>query len=107
MCSSSLVAEAKALLVAIRLAEYFEGPSIIKSDCLNLVSALRDFRIAWPWECAAWMVLMRRCLNENPRISVSFIPRRLNKAADWVANSVRRHELPDEWTECHNFLSLL
>ncbi|CAN1817880.1 LINE-1 retrotransposable element ORF2 protein [Linum perenne] len=106
-CSSSMVAEAKALMVAVQCAMSYEGPTIIKSDCLNLVSALRDFRIAWPWECAAWMHSMRRDLEENPRISISFIPRRLNGAADWVANSVRRGILSEDWTTCSSLLDLL
>ncbi|CAN1174006.1 hypothetical protein LINPERHAP2_LOCUS31024 [Linum perenne] len=107
LCSSSIVAEAKAILVAIQAAVSYDGPSVIKSDCLNLVSALRDFRIAWPWECATWLFLMRQTLEENPRISVSFIPRRINRAADWVANSSRRESLPENWRACSSLISLL
>ncbi|CAN1833195.1 Putative ribonuclease H protein At1g65750 [Linum perenne] len=106
-CSSSIVAEAKAILVAIQTAVALEGPTIIKSDCLDLVSALRDFRIAWPWECAAWLGIMKQALLENPRISVSFIPRRMNQAADWIANAARRAELPEDWTTCSSLLSRL
>ncbi|CAN1129617.1 hypothetical protein LINPERHAP2_LOCUS5328 [Linum perenne] len=81
-------------------------PTIVKSDCLNLVEALRDFRIAWPWECVAWLLSMKNILISCPWISVSFVPRRVNLAADWVAKSARNGSLPQEWTTCLSFLSM-
>ncbi|CAN1168906.1 hypothetical protein LINPERHAP2_LOCUS28101 [Linum perenne] len=106
VCSSSIVAEAKALLEALSMASASRVPTIVKSDCLNLVEALRDFRIAWPWECAAWLLSMKNILINCPWISVSFVPRRVNLAADWVAKSARNGSLPQEWTTCLSFLSM-
>ncbi|CAN1745341.1 hypothetical protein LINPERHAP1_LOCUS2413 [Linum perenne] len=100
------MAEAKALLYAISLGESSGHPTIIKSDCLNLVMALRDFRIAWPWDCAAWLSTMRNTLNRCPWISIAFVPRRLNKAADWIAKAARDNSLPTNWISC-SYLSYL
>ncbi|CAN1752979.1 hypothetical protein LINPERHAP1_LOCUS4961, partial [Linum perenne] len=100
VCSSSIVVEAKALLEALSIAATSRDPTIVKSDCLNLVVALRDFRIAWPWECSAWLLSMKRILDTCPWILVSFVPRRINSAADWIANSARNGTLPQDWTSC-------
>ncbi|CAN1761157.1 Transposon TX1 uncharacterized 149 kDa protein [Linum perenne] len=101
-CSSALVAEAKALLVALRVAETLNGHSRIKSDCLTLIDALRHDITSWPWECYAWLLIMKDILLAHDRISLAFIPRRLNTHADLVAKAARSDTLPYNWLS--NFL---
>ncbi|CAN1172064.1 hypothetical protein LINPERHAP2_LOCUS29957, partial [Linum perenne] len=88
LCSSPMVAESKALLVANHDAS--SGvPSCIKSVCLYLMVALSKPTKKWPWECSAWLHPMKIMLDENPHISISFVPRCLNVVADWVAKAAR------------------
>ncbi|CAN1133726.1 hypothetical protein LINPERHAP2_LOCUS7833 [Linum perenne] len=52
--------------------------SRIKSDCLTLVNALRTSNSSWPWQCHAWLLLLKDLLRRNPRIDIAFIPQGLN-----------------------------
>ncbi|CAN1306590.1 Putative ribonuclease H protein At1g65750 [Linum perenne] len=96
-CLSALVAEAKALLEALRMAESSATSTIVHSDSQVLVHALLGREEEWPWQCFAWLSQMKKILLAHDRISLIFIPRRLNKMADWVARSARRNILPYDW----------
>ncbi|CAN1165788.1 Transposon TX1 uncharacterized 149 kDa protein [Linum perenne] len=99
LCSSALVAEAKALLEAIRMATNSRAHSMIHSDSQLLVKALQEPKEKWPWQCFAWISQMKEMLLAHDRISLAFIPRRMNIKADWVAKSVRSNILPYNWLE--------
>ncbi|CAN1250765.1 Putative ribonuclease H protein At1g65750 [Linum perenne] len=96
-CSSAMVAEAKALLEACKLATTSPSHSIISSDCQGLTLALRGPESEWPWECFAWLLAMKAILLAHDRISLTFIPRRQNKTADKVAKWARQDILPYNW----------
>ncbi|CAN1189143.1 hypothetical protein LINPERHAP2_LOCUS39718 [Linum perenne] len=102
--SSPIVAEARAMLEAVRLAVVSGQPSRIKSDCLTLVDALRHPNSSWPWQCNVWLLLIQDLLQRNPRIDIAFIPRRLNFQADWIAKRAANQNLSPNWTS--NFNSL-
>ncbi|CAN1152069.1 Putative ribonuclease H protein At1g65750 [Linum perenne] len=97
LCSSALVAEAKAVLEALRLAERSNIQSYVRSDSLVIVNALRGEKERWPWQCYAWLLIMKNILLAHDRISLSFAPRSLNQTADWVAKSARSDNLPYDW----------
>ncbi|CAN1127224.1 hypothetical protein LINPERHAP2_LOCUS3898 [Linum perenne] len=97
VCSSPIVAEAKALLFGIRLAVQSGEETTVKADCLDLVDALRKSSSAWPWQCAAWLHIMSRTLDENPQIRISFIPHSLNHLADKVAKAAAFDTGQESW----------
>ncbi|CAN0830334.1 Putative ribonuclease H protein At1g65750 [Linum grandiflorum] len=94
LCSSAIVSEAKAIFDAMRIASESTIRTIIKSDCLVLVDALRSPREKWPWQCYSWILSMQELLSAHNHISVAFVPRRLNRAADWIAHGARLDSLP-------------
>ncbi|CAN0914648.1 Putative ribonuclease H protein At1g65750 [Linum grandiflorum] len=94
LCSSALVAEAKAILDSLRLATESSCRTIVKSDCLVLVDALRNTREKWPWLCYSWLLLMQGIIRAHTHISVAFVPRVMNRAADWIAHRARLDTLP-------------
>ncbi|CAN1176715.1 hypothetical protein LINPERHAP2_LOCUS32689, partial [Linum perenne] len=85
VCSSPIVVEAKALHTAINLAVASGFPTPVKTDCLNLVDALRRKPSLWPWQCSSWLQLMSNLFTCNPQVRVSFTPRSQNSLADCVA----------------------
>ncbi|CAN1271872.1 hypothetical protein LINPERPRIM_LOCUS14337, partial [Linum perenne] len=96
-CSSLIVAEAKVLLEALSIAATSRDPTIVKSDCINLVVmlGLRDLG-----NVSAWLLSLRQILDTCSWITVSFVSRRTNLAADRVAKAVRNGSLPLERTSC-------
>ncbi|CAL1375417.1 unnamed protein product [Linum trigynum] len=52
-CSSSIVAEAKALLIAMRMAQDSGLPTVIFSDCLVIINILLGRSRSWPWQVKA------------------------------------------------------
>ncbi|CAN1132520.1 hypothetical protein LINPERHAP2_LOCUS7081 [Linum perenne] len=46
--------------------------TIVKSDCLELVDALRKPPFSWPWLCAAWLYRMKIMLQDNRQVRVNF-----------------------------------
>ncbi|CAN1154110.1 hypothetical protein LINPERHAP2_LOCUS19825 [Linum perenne] len=67
----------------------------VKTDCINLVDALRRNPSSWPWQCAAWIQIMDQILKRNPQVRVSFIPRSLNGIADRIAKAAASGTLPE------------
>ncbi|CAN1150401.1 LINE-1 retrotransposable element ORF2 protein [Linum perenne] len=102
LCSSAMVAEAKGLLEAIRMAEKSTARTMIHSDCQILVQALQGRKEEWPWQCFAWLLQMRGILLAHDRISLTFVPRGQNKKADWIAGMARRNILPHNWLHIVN-----
>ncbi|CAN1132521.1 hypothetical protein LINPERHAP2_LOCUS7081, partial [Linum perenne] len=72
ICSSPIVAEAKALLFGTNMAIASGEETIVKSDCLELVDALRKPPFSWPWLCAAWLYRMKIMLQDNRQVRVNF-----------------------------------
>ncbi|CAN1120446.1 hypothetical protein LINPERHAP2_LOCUS200 [Linum perenne] len=97
VCSSPIVAEAKALLLGISTASASDEETIVKTDCLELVDALRKPSSAWPWQCAAWIHTMSRMLAESRHIRVSFTPRAQNHLADKVAKAAANDTGQEPW----------
>ncbi|CAN1187390.1 hypothetical protein LINPERPRIM_LOCUS31821, partial [Linum perenne] len=82
-----IVAEDKALHTAICHAATSGLQTVVKSDCLNLVEALRKNLMDWSWQCSAWLQLMSETLVRNLQIRASFTPRSHNQIADQVAKA--------------------
>ncbi|CAN1178375.1 hypothetical protein LINPERHAP2_LOCUS33633 [Linum perenne] len=97
VCSSPIVAEAKGLLEGIRIAASSGGETVVKTDCLDLVNALRKNPTCWPWQCAAWLHRMSDILTENPQIRISFTPRAANFLADKVAKAAAFDMGQEDW----------
>ncbi|CAN1153141.1 hypothetical protein LINPERPRIM_LOCUS14496 [Linum perenne] len=77
--------------------------TIVKTDCLDLVDALKKPPSGWPWQCAAWLHLMIKMMADNPLIRVSFIPRSLNHTADNIAKKAAANLALEDWiTMLHN-----
>ncbi|CAN1268433.1 hypothetical protein LINPERPRIM_LOCUS13168 [Linum perenne] len=96
VCASPIVAEAKTLLEVIKKPADLGGAWCIKTDCLNLVDALRKSPSFWPWKCSAWLQIMSETLKVNTQIRVSFIPRALNSIADKIAKAATDGSLPED-----------
>ncbi|CAN1142947.1 hypothetical protein LINPERHAP2_LOCUS13355, partial [Linum perenne] len=96
-CRAPIVAEAYALLSAVRLACRENLSAIILSDCQQLTSALRGHHSSWPWECSAIIADIVLLLSSNPCIEVSHCRRTEVKLADNVANLARRGILLPGW----------
>ncbi|CAN1176032.1 hypothetical protein LINPERHAP2_LOCUS32296 [Linum perenne] len=105
-CSSPIVVEAKALLTAINLAVTSGYPTVVESDCLNLVDALRRNKSTWPWQCSTWLQLMTNLLRCNPHVRVSFTPRAHNTLADRVAKAAATGLVQGDWSSICSFLTL-
>ncbi|CAN1179513.1 hypothetical protein LINPERHAP2_LOCUS34238 [Linum perenne] len=106
VCSFPIVAEAKALHTAIGQAVATGLPTVIKTDCLNLVDALRRDPTVWPWQCSAWLHLMSQMLISNPQIRVSFTPRSHNLLADRVAKAAAAGSARGDWPSISSLLNL-
>ncbi|CAN1153017.1 hypothetical protein LINPERHAP2_LOCUS19121 [Linum perenne] len=102
ICSSAVVAEANALLEALKLASSRQVLTTIMSDSLSLVTLLNNRLLPWPWECVALLSQMDLILTQSPWIVVEFIPRTCNTKADWVAKETRKNSLPDDWINVLN-----
>ncbi|CAN1818491.1 hypothetical protein LINPERHAP1_LOCUS28393 [Linum perenne] len=89
ICSTPIVAEARALLEAVSLASSYRGPCMVFSDCLILVNCLKTSPNRWPWECFRLLDCVSKILTDFPMISVRFCNRRFNRTADWIARSAR------------------
>ncbi|CAN1312478.1 hypothetical protein LINPERPRIM_LOCUS28651 [Linum perenne] len=97
ICSSPIVAEARAMLEAVALASTYPASSTVFSDCLNLVSCLKGPPCLWPWECYGLLDRITSALRASPNTKVPFIQRKHNNLADWVARSARESLLPPIW----------
>ncbi|CAN1152736.1 hypothetical protein LINPERHAP2_LOCUS18947, partial [Linum perenne] len=68
VCSSPIVAEEKALLIGINMTIFWGEETIVKSDCVDLVDALRKPPSSWPCQCATWLHRMHDILAKNSQI---------------------------------------
>ncbi|CAN0903846.1 hypothetical protein LINGRAHAP2_LOCUS22759 [Linum grandiflorum] len=96
-CKESIVAEAWALLMAIRLATDLIGTINILSDCKVLVQALSIPSDQWPWSCAALLAEIVAGLSSMPSASISFCHRSRLDSVDRVAKSARDGTLLPRW----------
>ncbi|CAN1762004.1 hypothetical protein LINPERHAP1_LOCUS8157 [Linum perenne] len=100
LCSSPIVAEARALLEAVTFASTSVSRCDIFSDCITLVTNIKTQKHKWPWECYGLLGGIVEILHSHPSIEVHFIPRKDNDFADWVARSARQNCLPQDWLDC-------
>ncbi|CAL1402981.1 unnamed protein product [Linum trigynum] len=106
-CSYPIQAEAFAFLGAVVLAAQVSCPTCIKSDCQRLIVALIQDPCDWPWQCRATVARIVSLLQGAPWIKLSFVPRRFNSLADWVARNARLDLLPQDWIVIANLISPL
>ncbi|CAN1191130.1 hypothetical protein LINPERPRIM_LOCUS39749, partial [Linum perenne] len=99
LCRAPIVAEARALQVAVSEAVIFPGSSLIVTDCLTLVTALKQKVEDWPWECAAILADIVHKLGTVDCISVCHYGRAATLAADAVARKARDSCLAPGWVE--------
>ncbi|CAN1143068.1 hypothetical protein LINPERHAP2_LOCUS13407, partial [Linum perenne] len=95
--SSPIVAEAKPLLIGIRMAVLSGEETCVKTDCLDLVVALGKSPTDWLWQFSAWLYTMSEMLTDNPQIRISFIPRGLNQMADKIAKAAAFDTGQESW----------
>ncbi|CAN0846889.1 Putative ribonuclease H protein At1g65750 [Linum grandiflorum] len=95
--SSPMAAETRAILEAIEYAKHHGGQSTIFSDCLTLVDILNDRTKPWPWDCYSLVALIQRTMPTNHGISIRYLPRNMNRRADWLVKSFIHGTLPSDW----------
>ncbi|CAL1408646.1 unnamed protein product [Linum trigynum] len=105
LCSTPFEAETKALLEGLKLAQEYGTECVVQSDCQTLVKALNQDSRSWPWRGAAWIGTMVSILRANPQIKVKAVARKFNVRADWVARSLARSSLPDDWISVLDLIS--
>ncbi|CAN1156735.1 hypothetical protein LINPERHAP1_LOCUS9083 [Linum perenne] len=82
VCSSPIVAEAKALLEAVSYAARSPHQCMVFSDCVILINCFHSYIFRWPWDCYGLIARIRKALETSPSITVHFTPRKLNGTAD-------------------------
>ncbi|CAN1153485.1 hypothetical protein LINPERHAP2_LOCUS19438 [Linum perenne] len=96
-CRTLGVAEAYAILAAVRMASREGEPIIIKSDCLEVINTLNTQRLDWPWEYEAIVADIKDLLQRHPMISVTYCRRAEVRIAHNVANLARLGRLMPNW----------
>ncbi|CAN1178089.1 hypothetical protein LINPERHAP2_LOCUS33482 [Linum perenne] len=81
-CSSTIVAEAKALHEAIFLVAFRQVLTHIFTDNLYLVNIFKNAFSPWPWDCSAFIDSMVQNLAKCPWTEVEFTPCSSNSFAD-------------------------
>ncbi|PON54002.1 Ribonuclease H-like domain containing protein [Trema orientale] len=85
-CNHPLVAESKAILLALSFAQTKGWESVIvESDCKEVVESISGEEDDMPWMCADTIVPTRQLLARNSSWAVVFTPRKLNFVAHNLA----------------------
>ncbi|CAN1172335.1 hypothetical protein LINPERHAP2_LOCUS30110 [Linum perenne] len=98
-CKTPSVGEAYVVLDVVKMVREFEGQVLVKSDCLEVVNALRDLQANWPWEHAAVLADILHILQRNPGISITHYRRTEVTKAHNIANQARLGTLLPNWME--------
>ncbi|CAN1134185.1 hypothetical protein LINPERPRIM_LOCUS16249 [Linum perenne] len=85
------------LFERIRTARASGEETVVKTDCLELVDAIKRPPASWLWRCAAWIHIMVGILAENRQFSLSFTPRAHNHMADKVAKAAANDTGQEAW----------
>ncbi|CAL1373520.1 unnamed protein product [Linum trigynum] len=72
-CSAAIVAEAKAILIAMQHVVSVGISATIYSDCKVLVDTILNTSKAGPWQVRAWIQWMRQILHANGGIKIAFL----------------------------------
>lgn len=78
------------------------------SDSLSLVECLFG-REKPPWQAQSIITDCTQIIAQIGGVSVFFVPRESNKAADWIARAHRSNSLPSNWIYCppHSLFTIL
>ncbi|CAN1829772.1 LINE-1 retrotransposable element ORF2 protein [Linum perenne] len=96
-CRTPGVAEAYAILAAVRMASREGEHIIVKSDCLEVINTLNTQRPEWPWEYEAIVADIKDLLHRFPMISVRHCRRAEVRIAHNIANQARMGILLPNW----------
>lgn len=95
---SALVVEALALLRAFLMASNLKiKHAIFETDCLELVNSIHSTGSEGDWRCGSIFADITSLLHANLDWKLSWIPRHLNHAADWVAKRAVKKMCPLDW----------
>ena len=94
----ALECEAHALVEALQFACLENLQNVVfESDCLTLVNMIEHGAGCPEWKVQKWAEEAAWLLKSNRSFSLSFVPRRCNLAADWIAKSAVKGML---WRSC-------
>ncbi|CAN1173059.1 hypothetical protein LINPERHAP2_LOCUS30440 [Linum perenne] len=96
-CRTPGVAEAYAILAAVRMASRESEPITIKSDCLEVINTLETQRSEWPWEYEAIIADIKTLLQNSPMVSILHCRRAEISIAHNLANQARMGLLSPGW----------
>ncbi|CAN1189079.1 hypothetical protein LINPERHAP2_LOCUS39703 [Linum perenne] len=96
-CRTPCVAEAYAVLTAARMASDLGGQVVIKSDCLEVVNAVRGPPEERPWEIGAIIADIDSILQTNPGVHLTHCQRNEVAMAHNTANKARLEILLPNW----------
>ncbi|OVA14500.1 hypothetical protein BVC80_1037g47 [Macleaya cordata] len=95
---ASIEAEARAFLKGLHLAaRYPNTTTIIEGDSKMVVSYINDDRLIFPWRIRSIIMDCRSILHSSPLLSVKFVPRTKNKAANCLAKFAISCKSSNEW----------
>ncbi|GKV23955.1 hypothetical protein SLEP1_g33625 [Rubroshorea leprosula] len=98
MASSPLMAEAVALCKAAKYMESMGAQNVLfESDNQALILSLLQAHKPIPWEIKSIILALREISHRHPQFMISFIPRKDNKVADWVAKQSLKGQCPFFW----------
>ncbi|CAN1170982.1 hypothetical protein LINPERHAP2_LOCUS29301, partial [Linum perenne] len=96
-CRTPSVAEAYAVLTAVQVARDMNMQVVVKTDCLEVVQAMKAPRDERPWEIAAVIANIDAIIQMNPHIMVVHCKRTEISRAHDVANRARLGTLVPNW----------
>ncbi|GKV19300.1 hypothetical protein SLEP1_g29582 [Rubroshorea leprosula] len=98
MALSPLMAEAVALCKAAKYMENRGAQNVLfESDNQALITFLLQPAKPIPWEIKSIILSLREISHRHPNFMFSFIPRKDNKVADWVAKQSLKGQCPFFW----------
>ncbi|GLT34775.1 hypothetical protein SLA2020_092720 [Shorea laevis] len=98
MASTPLMAEAAAILKAVKLVEDMGLQEVIfESDNQTLISCIQQPTKPVPWEVNSSLLYIRQSCSTHPGFRFSYVSRDGNRVADWVARAVLQGRCPSYW----------
>ena len=59
----------------------------MESDCKEAVELCNAVGKEGPWEMEAMLEEIHRLRNSNPLITIEYMPRKINRVADWLSKN--------------------